>query len=198
MTPGQKNRLTLAAIVGIFVIFAIAGRMINVSHLPKSNKGHLIVPHVPIEQLQLTREGKPFGNQDVAHWTLMYIAGENCQAICKDALFYQMKRTRMSLGKDSSRVQLAVVETQHNPALSDFLKQKVPDAILLKGQAPWVEAALKTAMAGALPFGHVYIVSPDGLIFMWYDSHPDKDGTILESRHIYDDMMRTLRGSLTG
>ena len=93
MTPRQKNRLTLLVIIGIFVAFILAGRLINVANLPKTNKGHLIVPHIPIDRLQLTHDGTPFDSQEVRHWSVMYIAGDGCPAACKNALFYQMQRT---------------------------------------------------------------------------------------------------------
>lgn len=198
MTPRQKNRLTLVAIVGIFIAFAVAGRFVDVTALPKDNKGHLIVPHVPIDRLQLTRANSAYGNQDVGHWSLLYIAGSHCKHACKNALFYQMKRTRLSLGRDSHRVQLLVVKTAQDPTLDSFVRQKLPNAISLDGRRYLIEAAMKTALAGEAPFNHVYLVSPDGMIFMWYDSHADKDGTILESGHIYDDVKKTLKGSLTG
>ena len=198
MTPKQKNLLTLAAIIGIFVAFAVAGRLINVSQLDKTNKGHLIVPHVPLDRLQLTRTGQPFGNAQTTHWSLMYVAGAHCEAACKNALFYQMQRTRQALGEQGRSLQLLAVATNDDPALSDFISTKTPDVTLLQGHAPWVDAALKTGLGGASALGRVFLISPDGMVFMWYDSHADKDGTIVESSHIYDDVRTTLKGSLTG
>lgn len=198
MTPRQKNLLTLAGIIGIFVAFTVAGRMVNVSKMDKTNKGHLIVPHVPIDRLQLTQDGKAFGNQQVQHWSLMYVAGKDCEAACKNALFYQMQRTRIALGEKGRSLQLLAVATSANPELLSFIKDKAQDIQPLDGHAPWVEAALKTALGGGSALGRVFLVSPDGMIFMWYDSHADKDGTIVESSHIYDDVRTTLKGSLTG
>lgn len=198
MTPRHKNLMTLAAIIGIFVAFALAGRLINVNQLGKTNEGNLIVPHVAMDRLQLRQDGQPFGNPQVRHWSLMYIAGKGCEAACKNALFYQMQRTRLALGEQGSRLQLLAVATDTNPALLAFLKAKTPDIQLLEGHAPWVEAALKTGLGGKSALGRVFLVSPDGMVFMWYDSHADKDGTIVESSHIYDDVRTTLKGSLTG
>jgi hypothetical protein len=198
MTPRQKNLLTLTAIIGIFVAFAVAGRLVNVSQLDKTNKGHLIVPHVPLDKLQLTEAGKPFGNQQVGHWSLMYIADAHCEAACKNALFYQMQRTRQALGEQGRSLQLLAVATGDDPALPAFIHAKTPDVTLLQGHTPWVKAALKTSLGGNSALGRVFLISPDGMVFMWYDSHADKDGTIVESSHIYDDVRTTLKGSLTG
>lgn len=197
MTPRQKNRLTLAAIIGIFVLFIVAGRMVNVSDLPKTNKGHLIVPHVPIQRLQLKQDGAFFQNHQVAHWSLMYIAGNNCKKACKNALFYEMKRTRLSLGQDGLRLHFIVVKTSDNPALMQFVSEKLPQALVLKGRTEWVNAAMKTALQGKVAAERVYLVSPDGMIFMWYGSHADKKGTITVSSYIYADVKTTLKGSLT-
>lgn len=197
MTLRQKNLLTLLAIVGIFVGFIVAGRLVNVAELPKVNQGTLIVPHVPIKRLQLkTADGQPVGNSTIGHWSLLYIAAKGCERACKNALFYQMKRTRRSLGADGEALRLLVVETHDNPTLRAFVKQKLPNATLLHGKDFLIQAALGDAIGGVEASTKVYLLSPDGMLFMWYPSHADKQGTIEESAHIHADLKRTLKGAL--
>ena len=48
------------------------------------------------------------------------------------------------------------------------------------------------------PVGDIFLVSPDGQIFMRYPTHENMDATLEEAENIRVDLKRTLKGSLIG
>ena len=48
------------------------------------------------------------------------------------------------------------------------------------------------------PIGDIFLVSPDGQIFMRYPTHENMDATLEEAENIRVDLKRTLKGSLIG
>ena len=54
------------------------------------------------------------------------------------------------------------------------------------------------APAESQPVGDVFLVSPDGQIFMRYPTHENMDATLEEAENIRVDLKRTLKGSLIG
>lgn len=204
MSSRNKNILILGLIIGIFVAFALAGRfLIHPEDMERTNKGTLIVPHVQINALELRTEGgENWSAKEMAgQWTLLYVAGEQCDQACKNALFYLMTRLRESLGRDSERLRLAVVHTATPSAqMRAFIDEKMRQPVELQGDPARVKQALSPAFgaADADPRGHLYLAAPDGQIFMWYPTHADMEKVLREADNIYRDLTRTLKGSLIG
>lgn len=202
MQERNKNFLVLGLILGIFVAFFLAGRfLVNVDELPRVNKGTLIVPHVSIDTLALTAEdGSPYTSADMAgQWTMAYIAGDSCDTACRNGLFYLMRQLRLSLDRDAPRVRRLIIHTvEPDSELREFLNNNVAGMYEVTGERDTIEAALGAAMAGATPLHHIFIVSPDGMIFLWYPTHADRESTLLEADNIRDDLKRTLKGSAIG
>ena len=202
MQERNKNFLVLGLILGVFLAFFLAGRfLVNVDELPRINKGTLIIPHVSIDSLALTSdEGTPYTGADMAgQWTMAYIAGDACDTACKNGLFYLMRQLRLSLDRDATRVRRLIIHTAEADAeLREFLNDNVAGMYEAHGQRDVIEAALGEAMAGASPLHHIFIISPDGMIFLWYPTHADRDSTLLEADNIRDDLKRTLKGSAIG
>lgn len=204
MSPRSKNFVILGLIIGTFIAFALAGRfLIHPENMEKINKGTLIVPHIQIGALSLrTPEGEPWAAGDMAgQWTLFYVAGEQCDKGCKNALFYLMHQLRTSLGKDSERLRLAVIHTAAPSAqMQSFINEKTPEIVQLHGDVTSVTEALAPAFteSDTDPRRHLYLVAPDGQIFMWYPTHREMQDVLKEADNIYRDLTRTLKGSLIG
>lgn len=202
MSPRLKNRLTLLAIISPFVLFFVVGRyLVNPWELPRLNKGQLIIPHVRIQALKLTdNQGGPYDAKDThGKWTLLYIAGAHCPRACKNGLYYQMRQVRRTLGEDAPRVRRVVVLTATPDAdFQAFLNHNVAGTVEVHGRT----AALRKALAAvyrpkpSAPVGDVFVVSPDGQIFLRYPTHEGKDATLKEAENIRLDLKRTLKGSL--
>ncbi len=202
MSPRLKNRLTLLAIVGPFIVFFIVGRyFVDPWSLPRENKGQLIIPHVQIAALELQdADGEPYDDADTQGlWSLLYVAGPDCGLACKNGLYYQMRQVQRTLGENMERLRRVVVLTA--PASEDlrgFLDDQAAGMVETRGDAGTVKAALAPAYedAGGDAVGDIFVVSPDGQIFLRYPTHEDMDATLEEAENIRLDLERTLKGSL--
>lgn len=198
MSPRTKNRLTLLTIVGPFVLFFIAGRyFVDPWELPRENKGELLIPHIQLDTLALRDDnGEPYDGEDTAGlWTLMYVAGADCGKACKNGLYYQMRQVRRTLGENMERLRRVIVHTAPaGPELRAFLDDNVAGMVEVSGDPRTVSEAL--APASDKPVGDIFVVSPDGQIFLRYPTHDSMDATLKEAENIRLDLERTLKGSL--
>lgn len=204
MSPRSKNIAMLLAIIAPFVLFFLAGRfLVNPWELPRNNQGQLLIPHIPMASLKASdNQQQPYDGADMnGQWTLLYIAGAHCDARCKNGLYYQMRQVRLTLGKNAHRVRRALVHTAPADAdFSQFLDDNVEGMVLLQASLNDVSQALASVYApqASQPLGDIFLVSPDGQIFMRYPTHENMDATLEEAEHIRVDLERTLKGSLIG
>ncbi len=205
MSPRSKNTLTLLAIVGPFVLFFIAGRyFVDPWELPRQNQGQLLIPHIQLDTLALTDEsGEPYDEQDTAGlWTLMYVAGADCGKPCKNGLYYQMRQVQQTLRENMERLRRVILHTAPAaPGLRAFLDDNVAGMVEVNGDPDTVRTALAPAYeteasTAEAPAGDIFVVSPDGQIFLRYPTHDSMDATLEEAENIRLDLERTLKGSL--
>ncbi|HBC17423.1 MAG TPA: hypothetical protein DC022_01400, partial [Alcanivorax sp.] len=114
MSPRTKNIATLSAIVAPFVLFFLAGRCrIDPWELPRENKGQLLIPHIAMANLKAVNDdGDAYTGDDMAGlWTILYVAGSECDTRCKNGLYYQMRQVRQTLGADVDRVRRVILHT---------------------------------------------------------------------------------------
>ncbi|MEQ3723013.1 hypothetical protein [Alcanivorax sp.] len=204
MTPRTKSRVTLLAIIAPFVLFFLAGRyLVDVQELPKVNKGQLLIPHIDMASLNATdSDQQPYdGNHMGNQWTLLYVAGEGCDTRCKNGLYYQVQQVRLTLGEDTKRVRRMILHTTPaNTELQTFLTDKVDGMVSIHAASTDVTQALAPVYTpdASQPIGDIFLVSPDGQIFMRYPTHENMDATLEEAENIRVDLKRTLKGSLIG
>lgn len=188
----------MLAIVGPFVLFFIAGRyFVDPWELPRENKGELLIPHIQLDTLALRDDsGEPYDEKDTAGlWTLMYVAGAGCDKACKNGLYYQMRQVRRTLGENMDRLRRVIVHTAPaNATLRAFVDDNVAGMVEVYGDPATVRDAL--APATEQPVGDIFVVSPDGQIFLRYPTHDSMDATLKEAENIRLDLERTLKGSL--
>ncbi len=204
MSPKTKNIVTLVAIISPFVLFALAGRfLINPWELPRQNKGQLLIPHIDIAALQANDgAGHLFDADDTqGMWSILYIADSECDTRCKNGLYYQIRQVRLALGEDIDRVRRVIVHTA--PAadsLTEFLDDNVEGMISIDADLATVQGALEPVYSpnNSQPIGDIFLVSPDGQIFMRYPTHENMEATLEEAENIRLDLKRTLKGSLIG
>lgn len=204
MSPRTKNIATLAAIVAPFVLFFLAGRfLIDPWELPRENKGQLLIPHIDMATLKAVDEnGDAYTGDDMAGlWTLLYVAGSDCDTRCKNGLYYQMRQVRQTLGADVDRVRRVILHTAPaGDALTEFLNNNVKGMESIHADPQTVNKALAPVYetTAGEPLGDIFLVSPDGQIFMRYPTHENMDATLEEAENIRVDLKRTLKGSLIG
>lgn len=204
MSPRTKNIATLAAIVAPFVLFFLAGRfLIDPWELPRENKGQLLIPHIDMATLKAVDEdGNAYTGDDMTGlWTILYVAGNDCDTRCKNGLYYQMRQVRQTLGADVDRVRRVILHTAPaGNALTEFLNNNVKGMVSIHAEPQTVNNALAPVYktTAGEPIGDIFLVSPDGQIFMRYPTHENMDATLEEAENIRVDLKRTLKGSLIG
>lgn len=204
MSPRTKNIATLAAIVAPFVLFFLAGRfLIDPWELPRENKGQLLIPHIDMATLKAVDEdGNAYTGDDMTGlWTILYVAGNDCDTRCKNGLYYQMRQVRQTLGADVDRVRRVILHTAPaGNALTEFLHNNVKGMVSIHAEPQTVNNALAPVYetTAGEPIGDIFLVSPDGQIFMRYPTHENMDATLEEAENIRVDLKRTLKGSLIG
>jgi cytochrome oxidase Cu insertion factor (SCO1/SenC/PrrC family) len=204
MSPRTKNIATLAAIIAPFVLFFLAGRfLIDPWELPRENKGQLLIPHIDMATLKAVDEdGDAYTSDDMAGlWTILYVAGSECDTRCKNGLYYQIRQVRQTLGADVDRVRRVILHTAPaGDSLNEFLNNNVKGMVSIHAEPQTVNNALAPVYETTTgePVGDIFLVSPDGQIFMRYPTHENMDATLEEAENIRVDLKRTLKGSLIG
>ncbi len=156
------------------------------------NHGTLIQPAQPLNEFELLAlDGNDWSHDQFAgHWTLLYIGDESCDLYCEASLF-KMRQVRLTLGRDSQRVQIKYlgIQTNQNSAAIDRIFLKYP-----RMKVSWFD---KQAVDGALPqlkdqpTHQIYVIDPLGNLMMWYS----KDAT---SKGMKKDLKRLLKVSKIG
>jgi len=204
MSPRTKNIATLSAIVAPFVLFFLAGRfLIDPWELPRENKGQLLIPHIDMATLKAVNDdGDAYTGDDMTGlWTILYVAGSECDTRCKNGLYYQMRQVRQTLGADVDRVRRVILHTAPaGDSLNEFLNNNVKGMVSIYAEPQTVNNALAPVYetTAGEPIGDIFLVSPDGQIFMRYPTHENMDATLEEAENIRVDLKRTLKGSLIG
>lgn len=194
MTPVKpankgRQRLILLAIVLIFSMpFTASWIIYNFTDIGKGDAkgsyGQLILPPVLLPDVYLS---PPAGNGDTqklhGRWHLLYITAAECGPACRKRL-QEMQELRISLGKDTGRVQLllSTISAGSEKGLSDFLETYNGKRILLFRHP------------GALyqfEQDELYLIDPLGNLMMRYSSGSSAEG-------ILQDLKRLLRYSRIG
>lgn len=156
------------------------------------NHGTLISPAQPLEEFELEAiDGNLWSHDEFrGKWTLLYIGDETCDLYCEANLF-KMRQVRLTLGRDSDRVQrkyLGLHNQQNTQAIEKiFSKYKRMRVAWFNKQV--VDESLPYFKD--LPIHQVYVIDPLGNLMMWYS----KDAT---SKGMKKDLKRLLKVSKIG
>lgn len=138
MNKKTKSRAYLLAIFVVFFaplfyamwLFYSPSKSLDIN---TQNHGELIQPPRPLKEFFLVGEKNYYlSSKDLeGKWTLLYLGNETCSLYCEADLF-KMRQVRLSLGRDSHRVQkmyialtykISVVE--NNPILSKYTDMQI-------------------------------------------------------------------------
>ena len=199
----KQSKLALIMILVVFAAFFVVGRfVIDPTSLPRLNHGTLLIPHLHVDTLDWRdTDGMPYTADDMSgQWSMLYVADGSCDSACKNGLYYLIRQLRLSLDRDINRVRRIVLHTaEANEELRAFLDDNVAGMLELHGDADRLNAALtEIPDHPENAQGKIFLVSPDGMIFIWYPSHADMENTLEEADRIRADLKRTLKGSLIG
>jgi hypothetical protein len=110
MTPRNKNRLILLAVVALFATPLTMAFLLNVAgwHPGKTrNSGTLIEPARDVRATAVTlSDGKALVWSDPQwHWTLLALPAARCAAACRERLD-EILRMRLTLGRNAERLRI--------------------------------------------------------------------------------------------
>jgi cytochrome oxidase Cu insertion factor (SCO1/SenC/PrrC family) len=197
-----KDKRQLLLILAVFFLpFIILPMVMSPETMEKTNKGILIVPHLSVTGLQLEDErGNPYQLPE-KKWTMMYFFPADCNKACRNSLF-AMRQSRLALDKDMSRVKHLLVHTADriDPNVASLLSAEFSMMDTVRGNADVINGQFTSILEGvnAAEAGNIYLMSPDGYIFMYYPSYEDEQESVLRSRDIRYDLKKSLKGSRIG
>jgi len=191
-----KSRVTFLAIIGVFVLpFVILPLIMSPAKMNKTNKGVLLEPHVVFAGVQAAEIKNLSAIKN--KWILLYFVPDKCAQTCINAL-YSMRQVPKTLAHDADRVQSLLVRTVEMNAEFDSLVEK---EFTVMSQARADKNNIDIAFAQALPgidvsqAGYIYLMSPDGYVFMYYPSYKDEQEAINHALDIRSDLKKTIKGS---
>jgi cytochrome oxidase Cu insertion factor (SCO1/SenC/PrrC family) len=179
--------------VAIFAAPVIAAWFfyLNPEYLPsgRTNKGELISPVVPLpaELGLITPEGGELDRDTLeGKWTLVYLAGGECQDECLDRLI-AIRQIRLALGESQISVERLLIVT--DPAavgLASDLRAKFDGMRVALTDAAGEVRMLD--LLGAAALDRIYILDPMGNLMMRYAQDAPAKDTL-------EDMERLLKAS---
>ena len=172
MNTRNRNRRGLILVLSIFVApFLLAWVLNTMGWRPigTRNSGELIAPPMDLNDARFTlADGSvlPWKDPDWS-WTLFAMPGPNCASHCR-ARLDELRRVRMTMNQNSSRVRLIVVDERLAP---DFLDQLPP--LQIGHDEGHLLAKMQPATADELA---VAIADPHGFLVLRYPPDYDANG----------------------
>jgi len=197
----RKARFIMLAIVAVFVLpFLVLPLFSSPMQMKKTNKGVLIQPHVPLAELRLTDEQQQSVTAPYleSRWTLLYVIPESCDTMCvfaRNYALYAMRQVRLSLDRSVDRVQHLLVFTgEPDNDLLALLQKEFSGMKRVWGDRSTLETVLFSRLQDQYPAGGIFLMSPDGYVFMAYPTFVDEQESVLRARDIRADLKKSIKG----
>jgi hypothetical protein len=193
----KKGRLIMLAILAVFILpFFILPLLMSPENLQKTNKGTLIQPHVQFADLQVSDlNDHPVSVVPGKKWTMLYVVPASCDSVCSAArtnALYSMRQVRISLQHDMERVQSVLLLTAApDQEFSAMLQNQFPTMVQMHVPRETVDKY----MAGSSSAGNIYLMSPDGYIFMYYPPQAIEKESLVHANDIRSDLKKSIKGS---
>jgi cytochrome oxidase Cu insertion factor (SCO1/SenC/PrrC family) len=197
----RKARLTMLGIVAVFVLpFLLLPLFTSPQQVGKTNKGFLIQPHIPFGELGLSGpEGQVITQTYLeGKWSLLYVIPESCSADClvaRNNALYAMRQVRLSLDRNVDRVQqLLVFTAEADGDLATLIRQEFSAMKRVHGNRQTLDAVFHAVLPEQYPAGNIFLMSPDGYVFMAYPTFVDEKESVLRARDIRADLKKSIKG----
>ena len=181
-TAASPSRRPLYLLLLTFILpFAAAAIVLKTGwygSIGTTNHGTLINHSLTLSQI-LESETSDQGAINEKTWKLLFIMPSACDAICENSL-YLIKQIETAMGPDKLRVDTLVVQ----PRFRDALNQRMQAAL------PELPAPTESK--------HLYLVDPQGRVFMHYPVLAERHAAILHARDIVKDLKHALKLSKIG
>lgn len=161
-----KGRLQFLLIAALFLGPLIAAGWLyfagqDLQPEGRTNHGALLNPIVALPE---TLPESPMYAHNKAHWLLVYVDEDDCDASCETAL-YTLRQSRLMLGREMDRVVRVFL---HGPSAPDTVLLAREHAGLVVLQDAATAAALQTSKPAALEAGGLFLVDPLGNLVMYF------------------------------
>ena len=191
----------MLGIVAVFVLpFFVLPLFTSPTQVGKTNKGFLIQPHIPVAELALldAQQQTLVAANLETHWTLLYVVPASCDADCvaaRNNALYAMRQVRLSLDRNVDRVQQLLVFTAEPDAeLAGLMQREFADMKHAYGTRQTLDSVLYSALPQQYPAGNIFLMSPDGYVFMAYPTFVNENESILRARDIRADLKKSIKG----
>ncbi len=144
-----------------------------------TNKGELLVPPQPIQELVLNDQEdslKTLYLSDTKKWRMLVPVTKSCNETCQNHL-YISRQVHIRLAEKAYRVEriLLLLDTFSDAEL-ERLKQEHPSTIVANSDASSLSNWLQGAKLPSAPIDYFYLVDQEGFAMMRYDSeHTGQD-----------------------
>jgi len=192
----KKVRRVFFCLLLLFMVPLLLASWMAFKHksLPShtTNHGQLLQPPLDISQLKLADDSQV----GKGHWLLLYVSPNQCDKSCEKAL-YDIRQIRTATGKDSDRVQRAILTFSNapkDPHLQELLNNEFKGTLHVtaskKNFKQFVQSSafLETTLQAD---GIIYVVDPLGNVMMFYSLESEPMG-------IFKDLTRLLKLSHIG
>ena len=154
-----------------------------------TNKGILVHPARPLTLAADIMAGdRPLNDYLQGKWTLLYIGGSDCDAVCNENL-YNMRQVRIAQNENMKRVQrLFLVRGESLPeALTVLLQKEYPDMSIVTLSATQEEQIAPDFLVDGVPMQgaeRVYFIDPLGNLMMYYQPDADPGGMLKDLKKL--------------
>jgi len=197
----RQGRLVMLAIVAIFVLpFLVLPLFMSPEKMHKTNKGILLDPPVSFSALQASDENhQALPVLPLKKWFVLYVLPAACEGACVDArdhALFTLKNIQQVLGHDGDRVQPLVVLTAEPAPEQSAQLQQITDVTSVRAEANVVDQAFASVLQGkASEAGNLYLMSPDGYVFIYYGAEADRTASLRRADDMKSDLKKSLQGS---
>jgi hypothetical protein len=208
LKEGKTSRKTSYLLILIFAAPMI-GAWILFNYFPDfilsfgtTNHGEFAKPYPKMETRGFkTLDGKPVAADYLkGKWTILYVAGENCDKNCQLDIFKGMQ-IRKTQGPEIKRVQNVLI--LHSATLSsemqEFLSKQKELNVITADKADMDSFLSRLRLDHKTPFAarRVYLVDPLTTLMLFYEfDHADK--TLKEETGMRKDLKKLLKNSKIG
>ena len=172
-------RVKFLGLIAVFLSPFIAGWLALYVFEVRPTSGNYGTLIQPIKKLNWptleTLEGEMLGSGFGRKWTFLLFAGESCDELCRNNLFY-MRQIRTLLGRDTMRLQNVLITGQPVAAETEIYLQNFPNLKVIannRDPALYEQFHLQgLGEVGSSPI--IYLVDPDQNLMMYFPAEYDQ------------------------
>jgi hypothetical protein len=170
---GKSGHYKLWALVAIFVVpFIISGFLYGYHanfHFKTTNHGELLTPALPVTE---------WVDNEKKTWQIVFVPAD-CTTAQSENIMFSLHQLRLILGKEMDRVGLTLATKKMCllPDVHDFRKVRMSDHLY---------SQLETLKADQPVENSIYLVDPDGNLFMSYSSNTNPMNVLKDLKHLLE------------